>query len=383
MSTNNKTSILEKFTHISETLVNPSLARFREDGGRVVGYFCSVMPEELLIAGGLMPFRMRGNMSRGTDNADVYFTSWNCSFPRHCFNLALLGEFNFLDGLVVAGTCDTIRFVFDNWKKSPVKTPFIHLLNVPHVSGEPMVDYFRGELAKLRLALETSFGITITDDKVWDAVRLCNRTRELQQAIYALRKSDHPPISGSEMVQVMVAGASMPKEEYNDDLETLLNSLKSSIDDSRTYDARLLVVGSGGDDTIITQIAEEMNAVVVNDHTCFGGKVKYGTISETGGDPLEAIAKYQVLDRPFCPKIGGAYQLRLDVILNLIKEYRIDGMIGQRMGCCDSWSGELYSLRTDLKSEGIPSMILERDYIPDSIGQISTRIQAFIETIRR
>jgi benzoyl-CoA reductase subunit C len=383
MDVKSKSQVLDKFSRIAGTLKSTSIDDFKSKGGKVVGYFCSFIPEEIFIAAGLLPFRIRGTGSESTERADEYFTSWNCSFPRHCFNQALIGNYDFLDGFVIGASCDTIRHVYENWKHSPLKTPFVYLLNSPHVSGEIMADYFRKELVKMKEAIEKQFNAKITNNKLWDAVKLCNETRTLQQKIYDLRKSPHPPISGTDMVAVMVAGSSMLKTEYNADLKTLLGELEIIPAGENTYSARLMLVGSCGDDTIMSEIAEEQGAVIVTDHTCFGGKLKYKGVAETGGDPLAAIAQYQFLERPFCAKIGGAYELRAQVIIETAREFNVDGIIGQRLGCCDVWGGELFTLRDELKNAGIPSLMIEREYVPDSRGQLSTRVQAFIETIRR
>ena len=383
MDAKGKSQVLGKFTDYARALSNPSVEAFKADGGKVVGYFCSFIPEEIFIAAGLLPFRMRGTGSLSTERADEYFTSNNCSFPRHCFNQALLGKFDFLDGLVVGTSCDTTRYIYDNWKKSPIKTSFIYLLGYPHVSGEAMAGYYRHELVKLKDALEEQFKVKITDDKLRQAIKLCNVTRALQRKIYEMRKSDSPPITGSEIAAVIVAGVSMPKEEYNTNLKQLIADLEVLSAQNKQYSARLMVVGSCGDDDIMSSIAEGQGAIVVTDHTCFGGKLKYGSVDEASSDPLEALANYQVLTRPFCAKVGGAYPLRAGVIIEAAKEFRVDGILGQRLGCCDTWGGELYILKDDLKDAGIPSMMIEREYIPDSEGQLATRVQAFIETIRR
>lgn len=175
----------------------------------------------------------------------------------------------------------------------------------------------------------------------------------------------------------------MPKEQYNRDLAALLNELAGSKPDDNSYSARLMIVGACGDDSIICEIAEQQGAVVVNDQTCFGGVVKYRGVSETGGDPLAAIARYPIIDRPFCAKIGGAHALRTSVILDIVREFKVDGIIGQRLGCCDAWGGELFALREDCKQAGISCLMIEREYIPDSRGQLTTRVQAFLETIQR
>ena len=383
MDAKNNSQVLDKFKGYAKTLNNPLVKAFKDGGGKTIGYFCSFIPEEIFIAAGLLPFRMRGTGSLSTERADEYFTSNNCSFPRHCFNQALLGKFYFLDGLVVGTSCDTTRYIYDNWKKSPIKTSFIYLLGYPHVSGEVMADYYRKELVKLKTAIEGHFSIQITDDKLKVAIKLCNETRALLRKIYCLRKSDSPPITGSEIAAVMVAGVSMPKEEYNADLKQLIADLEGLPAQNKQYSARLMVVGSCGDDDIMSRLAEEQGAVVVTDHTCFGGKLKYGSVDESSSDPLKALADYQVLMRPFCAKVGGAYPLRAKVIIEAAKEFKVDGILGQRLGCCDTWGGELYILKDDLKVSGIPSMMIEREYIPDSEGQLATRVQAFIETLRR
>jgi len=383
MDANNRSRVLEKFKSYSASIPNPSIDQFKSKGGKVMGYFCSFIPEELFIAAGFLPFRIRGTGSLGTERADEYFTSSNCSFPRHCFNQALSGKYDFLDGLIVGTSCDTTRYIYDNWKKSQVKTPFAYLLGFPHVSGEVMAGYYRKELAKLKTALEENFGAAITDDALRASVRLCNETRSLQQKIYDMRKSDNPAVTGSEMVSIMVAGISMPKEEYNRDIKELMSDLETTPSADKAYSARLMIVGSCGDDTVLSRIAEDQGAMVVTDHTCFGGKLKYGAVDETVSDPLEALAHYHVLTRPFCAKVGGAYPLRAKVIIETAKEFNVDGILGQRLGCCDTWGGELYILKDDLRDAGIPSLMIEREYIPDTEGQLATRIQAFIETVRR
>ena len=67
--------------------------------------------------------------------------------------------------------------------------------------------------------------------------------------------------------------------------------------------------------------------------------------------------------------------------MDKIKEYRVDGIIGQSYLCCETWSGELFVLQKEFKEAGIPMLRIEREYTSDSLGQVQTRVQAFIETI--
>ncbi|MCX6162722.1 MAG: 2-hydroxyacyl-CoA dehydratase family protein, partial [Ignavibacteriae bacterium] len=86
-------------------------------------------------------------------------------------------------------------------------------------------------------------------------------------------------------------------------------------------------------------------------------------------------------DRPFCPKNLGAHPLISKEVFENIKDFKVDGVIGQIFLCCDTWGGEIYILEKELKDIGIPVLRIEREYIPDSLGQLQTRVQAFLETL--
>ena len=373
----------QELSRVAGTLLNPRVTSWKEGGGKVMGYYCSFVPEEIFVAANLVPFRIRGTGSTGTELADQYYTQVSCSFARNSFDQALSGEYDFLDGLVVGTSCDTIRHTYENWRHAGLKTPFTHLLHRPHVSGELQVEYYRRQLEKLKCAVEEHFGVPVTDDKLWEAIALCDETRRLQQALYALRRQPVPPISGSETVAVMVAGVSMPKAQYNEALRVLLSELGSVPPNGKPAAARLMIVGCSHDDPTLCQIVESQGGDVVADFTCFGGKTMLETVGPREGDPLLALARYGVIGRPFCPKVGGAHPRRLDAILGMVRDYKVDGVIGQVLVSCDPWGGELFLLKDELREAGVPMLKFEREYLPSSLGQLTTRVQAFLETVRR
>ena len=381
MDNKTQAQLMDDFKQVAQSLDNSYVQDWKKNGGKVMGYFCSMIPEELFIAAGFLPFRMRGTGSVSTNLADSYFRpTSNCSFPRHCFDLALNGKYEFLDGVTVGTTCDTMRFVVDNWKHAALKPEFISLLNIPHVSGEVMAEYYAGSLESFRQVLEEQYKVSITPEKLTAAIKLCNETRSLQRQLSELRISDTPVISGSDFARIMVAGVSMPKDLYNAALQQLLQQLPKAPAAARKKTLRLMLIGSGGDDTLIQGTIEELGAEVVCDFTCFGGKLPVFDVDEQL-PPLEALAQYHILQRPFCAKMCNAHQKRLATIMEYIKKYKVDGVIGQRFGCCDCWAAELHMLRDDLQDIGVPFLILEREYVPDDNGQIETRVQAFIETV--
>lgn len=382
MTENADAAVLKKFKDYASSIMNPSVEKWKTGGGRVMGYTCSFVPEELFIAAGLLPYRIRAAGSKTAGQADDYFEAANiCSLIRHTFGRVLSGDYGFLDGAVIGGGCDANRHIFDNWKRCPVKTLFLETIFFPHSVGEPMAGYFRDELAEIKARMERHFGVIVADDRLWAAIKLCNETRDLQKELYGLRKSDHPPMTGAETVAVIVAGSSMPREEYNADLKRLLEALKTSPISGKKYQARIMIVGPGHDDTSMCDIVESLGGLVVTDLTCFGSKVAIGRVDESGSDPLKALADYQVLVRPLCPKNLGAQACINKEVFERIEDCRVDGIIGQNFLCCDMWGGALYILNKALKKAGIPMLRIEREYSADSTGQLRTRVQAFIETV--
>lgn len=376
---NTPTEALEAFAEAADCLLNPALQDWKDRGGRVVGYFCSYVPAEIISAAGLLPVRIRATGSAGTDLADAYFRPTSCSFARHCFDTALRGGYDFVDGIVWANTCDVVRRLYDNWKEE-MKTPFLRMLSLPKKTGESQVAWYREELAHLKGALQEHFGAEITNERLWDSIRLHNETRALQRRLYDLRKRERPPITGAESLAVTIAGTAMPREEYNRSLRELLDALGPN-QGSEGYRARLMIEGSMLDNPAFVKVIEDQGGLVVTDSLCFGSRTLWKSVDETDPDPLTALARYHVGGRPSCARIIGEHPQRAAYVRDLIREFRVDAMLSERLMFCDVAGYEQFMLGGDLKEEGIPHLKLDREYLLGSVGQMRTRIQAFLESI--
>jgi bzd-type benzoyl-CoA reductase N subunit len=382
LETKIKSKAFEQFSEATKTLFNPVLQNWKNQGGKIVGYFCSTVPEEIITAAGLAPIRMRATGSTSTEMSDAYFSSINCSFARHCFNLALTGEFKFLDGVICVNSCDHVRRIYDNWIRFVPDTKFVEVMSLPRKTEPAQVAWYRDEINLLRGKLEKHFGVKITDKTLWKAIKLHNETRRLQKKLYGLRKQEKPPITGAGALAVMVAGTAMPKAQYNDMLRELLDELKGA-EGPGSHRARLLIVGGILDDPAYIKVIEDQGGLVVADSLCFGTRIMWVEVDESLSDPAEALAKYYVADRPSCPRFYGEHDNRAKYVIDMCREFKCDGVIAERLMFCDPWAVEHYMLGQDLKAAGIAMLKLDREYITGGIGQLRTRIQAFLETIGR
>ena len=379
MSARIESKAFHELSEAAKTLANPAIKKWKEQGGKVLGYFCSSMSEEIMTAAGLLPFRMRATGSADTELSDAHLSSINCSFTRHCLNVGLSGELDFLDGLIVPNSCDNVRRVYDHWIRQ-MKTPFVRMISLPRKAGESQVGWFRDELMNLRKSMEEHFGVEITDARLGEAIRLQNETRRLQRKLYELRKSRTPPINGAETLAVTVAGTAMPKVRYNQLLTELLEDLgkREGLTD---YRARLMVMGGELDDPAYVEVIEDQGALVVTDSLCFGSRMLWKDVEEGAEDPMTALARFYVAERPSCPRVFGEYEQRAAFVREMIKDFQVDGVILERLAFCDLWGFEQFTIKNDFQDWGVPLMMLDREYTLSGVGQLKTRVQAFLETI--
>ncbi len=380
LETTIKSQVLKEFTETVETLANPAIQSWREQGDKVATYSCSYVPEEIFTAAGLAPLRMRAPGSSGTEQSDRYLSAINCSFCRHVFNMALRGDYDFVEGAVWASTCDHSRRIYDNWKRK-VDTPFTHMMSLPKKTTDVQVEWWREEIVILKEALENHLSIVITDDMLREAIKTHNETRRLLRQLYDLRKKDAPPITGTDVLAVVVASTAMPKERFNQMLKALLEELKEA-DGISDYRARLMIVGGILDDMGFVKVIEDQGGLVVTDSQCLGTRIFWSDVDESG-DPLTALARWYLQEKPACPRMFDQTFNRSDFVKDMIREFRVDGVVGERLVFCDFWTAEHYLLGKQIKPQ-TPYLMLDREYLwGGAVGQLRTRAQAFLETLER
>jgi benzoyl-CoA reductase subunit C len=311
-----------------------------------------------------------------------HFDHLNCSFMRSCLEFALEGRYNFLDGFVFTNSCDHVRRVYDTLRElSSDAFPFIEFISVPHKVSEQSVSFYRDELIAFREKVEKFSGVEVGEDRLKDAIKVYNGTRGLLKKVYELRRGSSPPLTGAEALSVLLGGLSLPKDQYNGLLERLLAELKETKGIS-DYRARLMIAGSGGfDDPAYLKIIEDLGGLIVTDSLCFGSRYFWEPVKMNEDLMLSLATSY--LNRPSCAGMCDKVVERSDYIKEMVREYKVDGVIFERMRYCDLWGGQILHLRRELKEANIPLLELEREYILGATGQLRTRAQAFLERIGR
>lgn len=362
---------------------NRPIREAREKGRRVVGWGCTYIPEEILHAAGTLPVRVLGGRGE-TPLGDARLYSNVCSFVRSCLDQALQGHYDGLDGFVTVNACDPIRRLYDAWSYY-LKTPYVSIFSLPSDASDEAIDFFRLELLRLADELKRTLGIRVTEAALRRSIRLYNRSRELLGQLYQTRATDPPPLSGSEMLEVVLAGMLIPREHFCDLLEELLARLTSAAPKERPGSplsdrVRLLLMGSELDDPRYVQLIEEAGGVVVADDLCMGSRYFSGLVDEAAVDPFEALAR-RYLTRPPCPKLMYPAAERIAHLQRMARQYRVEGVIHQSIKFCDNHAGVYTVVRHGFEEMDLPILELEREYALSGAGQLKTRVQAFVESL--
>jgi benzoyl-CoA reductase subunit C len=356
--------------------LNADLQSWKNNGGRIMGWLCTYIPEEILYAADILPIRLTGCHTVELGASDGYLYSNSCSMARNCLEVCLNGGYDFLDGLVAGTTCDHMRRLFEVWKRY-LELPFAYLLSIPHKMTEQSQRFYLMEAMTFKSELEAYTGRSITDAALSDAIRTYNRSRKLLLRLNELRKDEFPLISGSEMQTVLSAGMRISRKKFNQLLEAILADLEKRGTRHRGK-VRFLLSGAVLDTPAYIQEIENLGALVVADELCTGTSYFWDLV-DTSRDPMEAIAR-RYLEHIPCARMRPCSS-RFNHVANLIKAFRVDGVIILKTKFCDLYEFDNLMFQKRLEKLGLPVLELEREYHDSGSGQMLTRVQAFIEML--
>ena len=369
------------------------LAEAKRKGQKVIGYFCPYVPEELILAGNMLPIRLAfgGEVGPATIGEE-YLKPYSCPFSRSCLGYQVTGSneyFNLVDAVCVAQTCENIKHVQEYMEKRFGKPVF--RLGLPHThdslrSRPQSLEYFKCELKLLKKQLGDFDGKPIKDRNIRRAIRLCNSIREKMRFLYEYPQKTNTLLGWYDTFCVTQAGFLMNRHDFLTELryiERELSTQKPSAASSNKV--RLLIMGSvlGIGDHKILDLINASGGKVVTDNVCTGisNSRKSVTIFGVMGDPMEALAERYLYNVP-CPCMTDLDR-RLKRTSMIVQDYDVAGIIYYSLKYCDNWRTEFPLFKDYMQKErNTPLLLIESDYSPSDVGTIRTKIEAFIEMIR-
>lgn len=368
---------MEDIRILAEKIQNDYVNKWKENGGKILGYSCVATPVEIIEAAGIFPYRIKAIGNSETEIADAYMSRFNCAFCRSCLQLGLDGTYDFLDGLIETNGCDHMRGMFENWELAK-KPDFFHYLRVPHFVREDSLANYEEELGMMRDAVAEHFSVSVDDRALEKAIAAQQETMRLLRSMCAMRERSEPAVSGTEALAMVVLSSSIPAESFRALLTGFLEDRSTvKITD---FKARLLLAGAATDELYLIEEIEKLGGMVVGDTLCFGSRA-FRDLPETDGGPLSRLARGYLTDL-MCPRMFKNYDQRRDYVFGTAQRAKVDGAILIHNKFCDLHAVDNVALRKDLEKKGLPVLTLEKDYgAKADIGRVKTRVQAFLEKI--
>ncbi len=350
---------------------------WKEQGKKVIGMIDYYVPEEIIWAAGMLPWRLTGTWEAATPLAEVWRLPNLDVSLTHILESFLKGEYAFLDGVIFTDWDDDVRRLYDVLDYLD-KFPFVKIIHVPNNDSELASRYYGRSLFRLLTQLEELGQVGVLQESLHQAIETCSTTRSLLRKVYELRKRDVPPLSGSETLKLVTASLVMPKDKFNQELGKLLPYLEQRKATLKQTRPRLLVASDRLDHPGYLELVERIGAVVAMDDMDTGSRYVFTEV-ENSIDPLFDLAK-SYLSRPPCPRMSS-YPSQIDKVIEWVKEYNIDGVLNfpHMYGFTRLYTDPHF--RESVGKAGIPVTSFTRQYHLADEGALMTRIGAFMETL--
>ena len=352
---------------------------WQKQGKKVLGLLCNYVPEEIISAAGILPWRITGTWGEATPNAALYRPHMTCRYCSHVLESVLTGDLDFLDGVAVTQVDDDFKRLWDVLHYIG-KPPFQYIMYLPHTISETTLRMWRKSVAEFKEAIEEFVGVKITDDKLFHQIEVYNTMRSLLKRIYEMRKRDVPPLTGVEVLGITTAARIMPKDEFNRELTSLLPYLENRSAKIKTSSTRVLVSSEYLDNPGYIDIIEDSGAVVVMDELDTGSKYFWNAVENSKDDPLELLAN-RYMDRPGTSRMGN-WNDQTGQVVGWAREFDTKGIVELRQLYSLPLDYRFFFMKNKLKAADIPYLSLGREYHLSHVGMLRTRIEAFIEMIQ-
>ncbi len=360
----------------------------KEKGIKLIGYIGRFVPEELIHASGALPYLLcRGGQPEPPDAVIPYMLRFMSPYDRSQIGYHLLGidpVVPMLDLIVVqCSDCHESRLadLFEYFK-----LPTARLGVPPDWRKSLSQDYYYNELTRLRQRLEGLTGNKISDEKLKESTDSINKIRDLLSKINLLRKKQPPPIGGDDFIRLNHYSFYCDLEKLLPKLNDLYEQLQKDKSPFSGEAPRILLAGHvvGVGDYVVPRLIEDSGGVVVAEFLD-EGMMQCAWKVKTDGDLMRNLGETYYLARTPPSIFQPAWEERVEIIKQLIRDFNIDGVIWYELSFEEIYDLECSIISQAMDKINIPFLKLESsyEYSREAVGPLTTRVESFIESVRQ
>jgi benzoyl-CoA reductase subunit C len=369
--------VLYEVRELVEDTDFPTVRRWREAGGKVVGHFQVYFPEEIVHAAGALPFKVRGAPIEPTQ-ADSRFGSYLCSIVKSSLELALSGRVE-MEMFVTHPICDAARNLAGIFGRN-FDYPCRILYLPQNANSGHAATWLREEYARLARDVEEVTGGTVTEEALLNSIAVFNRNRELMRELYVLRREEPWRLTADEAYVLVAVGGLIPREEHNELLEAVLGMLPSR--ETRRLD-RIRVVYEGGfcEQPPLDLIrAIGRSCYVVDDDFLIGLRWIVEDVP-VNGDALGALAEAYLERSSYSPVQHDLRKPKEKMLLDRIQDADARAAIVTAAKMCEPGLEEQVAYTYALDKAGVPYFVSEFEENMTSFDQLEIQLETFVENL--
>jgi benzoyl-CoA reductase/2-hydroxyglutaryl-CoA dehydratase subunit BcrC/BadD/HgdB len=357
-------------------------------GRKVIGSFCVFVPEEIVLAAGATLVGLCSGADFAMEEVENYLPRNTCALIKSAFGFKLGKVCPYLeaaDMIVGENTCDGKKKAYETLNNL---VPNLYVMDLPQVKSAEGKNLLKAEYWRFKDAVEKLSGIKIDAQRLLKGIETVNNKRKAVYRLSALRKAVPAPVSGLDALlanQVFFydnpARFTESVNKICDELETRIQNREGVFPEKTP---RILISGCpmAVPNWKLPWIIETSGAVIVGDESCVGERGTRNLTDSTGSTVEELMEA--VIDRYF--KVDCAIFTpnpdRLDNIVEMAGDYKADGVILYGLQFCQPYLMESMPVEKALEKKDIPTLRIDTDYSMEDIGQLKTRVEAFIELIK-
>lgn len=362
------------------------LIEHQKKGGKVFGTFCVYVPDEIVFAADAIATGLCGGSQFWVPGGEKVLPANTCPLIKASVGARLdrtCPFFRIADMFIGETTCDGKKKAWEILSKD---VP-LHVMDLPQMKRAKDIRAWEEEIETFKNVVEKFTGNEVTAEKLAESITLINNKRKALERLYNLRKNENLPISGCDVLLISQIAFYDDPARFTQMTNKLCDELDQRVKDGVSVvpagTKRIMLTGTplAIPNWKLHNIVETSGAAIVCEEMCTGTRYFENLVDEsktTLEDQYMALAeRYMKINCAcFTPNEG-----RIDDILRLAKEYKVDGIIDVNLKFCNLYDTEGYFVEKAMKEAGIPVLGIETDYTDSDAGQLRTRISAFIEML--
>jgi len=355
----------------------PTVKRWREEGGQVLGHFQVYFPEEISHAAGMLPVKMRGAPVE-PHHADSHFGSYLCSILKTSLEVALNGDLE-LDIFVSHPICDAARNLAAIWGRNfDYPCQILYLPQNPN--SKHSVTYLRHEYDRMKRCVEEITDRAVSDDDLHRSIVIFNENRRLLRELYTIKRNTPWRVTADEAYCLLSVGGMIPREEHNELLKAVLPQLR---DRNVKREDRMRVVFEGAFcEQPPLDLVRMLGRIcyVVDDDFLIGLRWLIDDV-DTSGDPLRNLAESYIEHSSYSPVQHDNRKPKEDMLLERVVAANAEAVIVAAAKMCEPGLEEQVAYTRELEDRNIPYFISEFEENMTSFDHLEMQVETFLENL--